>query len=245
MRELEKLKEDLAKYCEGKLVVLYEVGETDSFDTSEGVEFSGGDYKDFLRIAERLGVKIVYYFEAFGETKEDEIAEIDLGFVYDGVRHTLSSYASWYEKELEENQGMNEEEVSEEFDKKSAEDLAKELVTFAHKEYPDALLNDMYHIADVFWQAKGFERITKDASTRIKMDKVKRLAEQEIRNAVVKKEKEELPRIIEECVAWARDNGFNKLTEGNLQAFLLEKSLDLSYITQNIIYVKVNFELKK
>ena len=77
------------------------------------------------------------------------------------------------------------------------------------------------------------------------MEKVNQIAENEVMNTIVNEEKRQLPNIIEDCISWTKENGFYKLTRANMQAFLLEKGLHLTYLTQDALYIKVNFELKK
>jgi hypothetical protein len=208
MGELEKLKGEILKSC-GDRLILYEVDGGDLSEISEkSVEFAGGNYKDFLNIAEKLGAKIIYYSESFGEKKEDEIAEIDMGFVSDGILHTFSSLASWYEKEREESSGLDEEKMSEDFDSKSAEELAKELNQYVLKEFPDSTMGDIERLAEAFWESKGFDRYGKiDIKDRMKMDKAKEIMVKRLKDIQRKQEKTELPKLIEDCTNWARENG--------------------------------------
>jgi len=56
----------------------------------------------FLDMAAKVGAKIIYYYESFPANREKfaehagEIAGIDFGFIYDGIMHTLSLRADWY-----------------------------------------------------------------------------------------------------------------------------------------------------
>ncbi len=269
MGELEDFKKEFFDSYKDKFVI-YEVdGGLD--EVSRGsIEWAGDDYEEFLSFAEKLGAKIIYYGESFSPNEHpdnpkynEDIAEINIGFTHDGILHTFSSFTSWYEKELEEENPEEEEtEIDElgrrvnvaelrqrensikELNEKPPDELAKEMVEFAYKEFPDSL-TEFYNIADAFWQSKGLRVFSSDAKSRLKMDKVKQMAEKEVMSSVISKEKEQLPKIIEECISWAKGNGFNKLTRANLQAFLLEKELNLSYQTQDALYIKANFELKK
>jgi hypothetical protein len=157
--------------------------------------------------------------------------------------HIFTTDASWYEPEYIDDE--EDEKVLEKLGKMSAEEIAKDMVAFANKQFPDSL--DFFEIRNAFLAENGTDRfgVNMDANLRVKIDKADRLAQQQIMQAVVKKEKEELPKIVEECVKWAKENGFNKLTRSNLDAFLLEKSMSFSNPTHDALYIKVNFELKK
>ncbi len=249
MAELEALKNTILKEYKDKFV-FFELDGISPSDVKDSLMWAGDSYKEFLAMAEKLGSKIIYYSEAFPDTlekyakHEEDVAEVDLGFLHDGVLHTMSIYASWYtpNEDIEASEdGL--EGSAEELEKKPAEEIAKEMAEFAYKEFPDSLTN-FYHIADAFWQAKGFQRFNSDAKTRLKQDKVRQLAERQVMGAVITKEKGQLPKIVEDCVKWAKDNGFNKLTRSNLSAFLLEQDVSLSYQSQDALYIKVNFELK-
>ncbi|MDE2217310.1 MAG: hypothetical protein KGJ87_09160 [Planctomycetota bacterium] len=251
MTELEELKNTIIKKYKDKFVFFEMDGMSPDDIKGCSVTWAGDNYIEFLNMAERVGSKIIYYSEAFPDTLEkyakhiEDIAEIDLGFLCEGILHTMPIYASWYTptEDIIENE-VNAEKLPKEFEEKPAEEIAREMIEFAYREFPDSL-TDFYHVADAFWQSKGLQPFNSDAKTRLKMDKIKQIAEKQIMTSVISKEKEKLPKIVEECVKWAKENGFNKLTRGNLQAFLLEHGLDLSYPTQDALYIKVNFELKK
>jgi hypothetical protein len=77
------------------------------------------------------------------------------------------------------------------------------------------------------------------------------LAEREIRRDEenqrkerLKKEKEELPSLVSQCVDFARMNNLKRLTLSDVDTFVMEKDLDLMHETKRAIYAMANVKLK-
>ena len=86
---------------------------------------------------------------------------------------------------------------------------------------------------------------------RIKIEKAELLAEREIRKDEenqrkerLKKEKEELPSLVSQCVDFARMNGLKRLTVSDVDSFIMEKNLDLMHETKRALYSMANLKLK-
>jgi len=103
LKELEKIM--FEKYSDK--LVFFKIGDFHldfSIDDIPKVSWYGEDHNEFLDMAVKVGAKIIYYDEHFPyDTKEkyakhaDDIAELDLGFIHDGVFHTIKVYADWYD----------------------------------------------------------------------------------------------------------------------------------------------------
>jgi len=251
MGELEELKKSIIEKYSDKLVFFKILGPIEDIAASS-VSWDGEDYNEFLDMASKVGAKIIYYSEASPDdtiekyaTHADDIAEIDLGFMYDGILHTMPLYADWYTPG-EDIENVDEEEIMEQFDKKSAEEWAKELNQYIIKEFPNAKSWDIDRISETFWESKGFdESIKLDTKDKMKMDMVKDIVRKQQEDIIREREKQELPKIIEECIKWAKENGLKKLTKASLKAFLSEKEIYLSSVGENALYYKVNLELSK
>ena len=264
MPELEELKNAMLKRYDDKFV-FFELDGMSLGDIKSSMMWTGEDPKEFLSMAERLGCKIIYYSGAFPDTIEkyekhiEEIEEIELGFLHERILHTMSIYADWYTPNedilKEEGEEQKEEEFVEHLEKVTKEDLIKEIIEYTQKsnltvEHPSS---DTYRstsarpIVDGFLAEKGVDRYRTGLSpkTRLKLDYVADLIEDQEMRKILAEEKEALPQLIKKCVEWAKQNGFNKLTRGNLSAFLLEEESRMSGQSQDILYTKVNFELKK
>jgi len=113
------------------------------------------------------------------------------------------------------------------------------------KEFPNAKPEDIDRISDAFWESKGFEYIKLDTKDRMKMDMIKDIVRKQQEDIIREREKQELPKIVEECIKWAKENGLKKLTKASLNAFLAEKEIYLSSVGENALYYKVNLELSK
>ncbi len=235
MGELEGIKKDIITYCDDTLI-LYQVNGDLSEITKNYIVLDEKKHEKFLQIAKKLGSKIIYYSESFGETNNDDIAKIDLGFIHDGFMHIFSLYTSWYLKEIEEAEELEEGRMS--------ENLADEMVRFAYSEYSGSL-TDINTIARAFWEHKGIESRRIDMKAKEKLAKVKSIAEKKIMAYVLKKEKEELPHMVAECIAWASERKLKSLTPKKFKEFLAEKQLNLMYMTQDALFAAVNLELKK
>ena len=168
-------------------------------------------------------------------------------------------YADWYTPNddilKEEGEEQKEEAFVEHLEKVTKDDLAKEILDYAQKANltVEHFSSDTYRSAyarplvDGFLAENGIDRYRTGLSpkARLKLDSIATLIEDQVMKKIVTEEKEALPQLINECAEWARQNGFNKLTRGNLSAFLQEKEKRMSGQSQDVLYTKVNFELKK
>ena len=265
MGELEKLKSEIKEYCTKHDLILYEV-DGDDLTVGSTIEYTSGDYKDFLKVAEIVGAKLIYYEEAFGETKEDEIAEIYIGFAYNGVLHTLSTPASWYEKELEETYEEDEESENKSFARaidvdrantkkgidyiknNSEESIESEFSNFIKKEYPETLTGEI-EVSNAywqFWQGKGvYNEFSLDMRLKMKVDKIENAVETEITKERFEQEKALIPGLTKECIEWARNLGLKRISIPNLNTFLTDKKVKLTKLSFDILHTQVNITLKQ
>lgn len=264
MGELEKLKKELKKYCSDNGVILYEVDD-DNLTAENSIGFTSGDYKEFLKIAEKQGIKLIYYEETFGETKQNEIGEIYIGFAYNGILHTSSIIASWYEEELEETDEEDKEESVYSKDsvnmeirantksgliyikEKSEETIKIDFMEFGKKDYPDAYTGEalVIHIFKLFLESKGiYNEYNLSTKLQMKIDKVKDTVESEITQVRFEKEKSIMPGLINECATWIMELGLKRANQSNIYAFLNEKRIKLTNLSFDILYTQANNKLK-
>lgn len=97
----------------------------------------------------------------------------------------------------------------------------------------------MYTAREAFWQEKGVNRFY-SGKGRILMEKVSSIVERKLEA----KEKETLPQLIKDCIEWAKENGLKKITKSNINGFLAEKEVNLSFSNKDILYNRVNLKLK-
>ncbi len=258
MGELEDLKEKILKGYEGQFVFFQIEGPLEDIGHSVA-PWAGEDYKEFLVIAKKLGAKQIYYSEAFEDEGEhgEDIAELDLGFLFDDTLHLFHAYADWYEPDegLVENQENSKESLEKHIENTPVEELANEILDYAKKENIsiEHVSNNLYRtthatpIMDAFLAEKKIDRFRSllTSKTRVKLDRVTEFIESRALQKIHSEEKETIPPLTKECVEWAKQNGFNKLTRANLNAFLSEKDQKISSHSQDILYTRVNSELKK
>jgi len=148
--------------------------------------------------------------------------------------------------------GLVEKEVPDEIKSATPEELAAELIAFAKKEFPDK--ERVFIRGDVgrlFWGSKNVERWSAPADIRLKMEKAEMLAqrqlesEQEIKmKEQLEQEKTELPSLVNLCVDWAKKQGFKRVTQSDVDAFLLEKNMEILPQTKRSLYAMANVAIK-
>jgi len=118
-------------------------------------------------------------------------------------------------------------------------------------------------LIDMFWVSEGCGWISAetkwlppnsslDDNTRLKLMEAEEIAKDLLSRELSNREKEQykkereelLPSLIKECIEWAIDRGFKKVTKQDVEAFLFEKGIDVSKQTERGLYLMVNVELK-
>lgn len=137
----------------------------------------------------------------------------------------------------------------------TAEKLAEDFVAYANKEFPDEA-NISYVLSQASFLAlteKGFDErdVLIPPDILLKIERAKILARKQMEKERVNKEREQLaleksklPEITNNLYDWARANSFNRVTQGEIDAFLLEKEIDLSQKTRHQLQSIANLRLK-
>jgi len=133
---------------------------------------------------------------------------------------------------------------------RTAEELAAEILEFNKKEFPEATF--FHNISRLFWKSKGFDsRYGMPSEVAMKIEKAEILAERAIRDEIeterrerIEKEKEELPSLVSHCVDWARTNGLKRLTLADIDAYIMERNLEILKETRRALYAMANLTLK-
>ncbi len=133
-----------------------------------------------------------------------------------------------------------EAEVPEWLKSSTPEELADEILDWKRKEFSEGGCFGFHAISQYFWSSKGVETFLMPLEVQLKVQKAESLAEKEIR----KKEKEELPSLVNQCVDWARTNGLRRLTVADVETYILEKNLGILQETKRAIYAMANLKLK-
>lgn len=135
----------------------------------------------------------------------------------------------------------------------SPEKLAQELVAFAKTEFPADVDEKIWihQVSDYFWKNKKIDKYDLPTDIELKIEKAERIAEQllekEQKEQLEKRLEEEsarLPVLVEDCIKWAEEKGFKKVTHADIDAYLMKKKLDVHYETKRNLYATVNLEMK-
>jgi len=223
------------------------------------------DWTSFIEIAKEEGVKtiIVETIRGKDENHADDIGSITLAWIKEGIIYAFEKYTEWSveppREEVAPSIGVSygrEEQISkealEELQNKDENQLAEEMLAFVSKEFPDLDRVGLYHKSELFWNQKGIGRWRLEPKLQFKIEKVDTIfrekLEQELAKKVkeqIEKEKEILPKLIEECLEWAKKNQIKKVTKSNIDYFLTEKEIGLTKISRDIMYNQVNFKIQR
>jgi hypothetical protein len=152
--------------------------------------------------------------------------------------------------------GYEHEEISQrgipgEIKSATPEELAAELVSFAKKEFPDEERMWLRNIATLFWESKKIERWSLPPDIKLKIEKAEILAQRQLESERetkererLEKEKAELPSLVDSCVDWAKEHNLKRVTKADIEAFLLEKDIEVLPQTQRALYALVNVRLR-
>ena len=144
-----------------------------------------------------------------------------------------------------------EVEVPTEIKLATPEELAAKLVDFAKKEFPDEDRIWIRNVAQLFWGSKKVSRYGMPPEIQLKIEKAEILAQKQLEKEgevkereILEKEKVELPSLVSSCVDWAKDHGLKRITKADIDAFLLEKDIEILPQTQRSLYAMANVEIK-
>ncbi len=198
-----------------------------------------------------------------------KVGGIELSWIKGGAVFRHSIMAKWYEEfesQVQEIESQTEEinnqapdvESSDNVDTsgildKPTEDLTNELAEYADKFHSDSINRGkgFFHVVRSFWDEKGlsqtqtfgFERENPELAKKLKMVEIN--AEKKFNERLREKEKAIISNFVQPCVEWAKEHCMKKLTKGDLDYFLDEKDVYLTYSSRHILWAKVNIELKR
>jgi hypothetical protein len=134
---------------------------------------------------------------------------------------------------------------------KTAEEIAEDILEFKKKTFPEEESLSIYTVTNFFWERQGIEQFHMPSEIRLKIQQADTLAQimarkeqEKMKNERMEKETAELPSLVSRCVDWARTNGLKRVTVADVDAYILERNLDILKETRRAIYAKTNVELK-
>jgi len=144
-----------------------------------------------------------------------------------------------------------EAEVPDWIKTRTAEELAVEILEFKKKEFPEDEYLGLHTISNLFWENKGIEHYQMPSEIRLKINRANILARTQVhreaekqRKEQMQKEKEGLPSLVSHCIDWARTNGLKRLTLADIDAYIMERNLDILKETRRALYAMANVQLK-
>lgn len=135
------------------------------------------------------------------------------------------------------------------------EELAQNLIEFAKTEFVTDKNEQVWinsALTNYFWKSKNIiNRWGLPVEIEMKIEKAEKIAIQllqkeskEQSEKQIEQESADLPKLIEDCVKWAQQKGLKKVTHADIDAYLMNKKLDIHYETNRNLYSNVNLELK-
>jgi hypothetical protein len=165
------------------------------------------------------------------------------------------------ERIFKERQKYVESQISVKILNNTPEEIAALYLSYMEEIFPDEFDYKTYGYFDSFLGTMNINRSNQrwlSGDIKIKLQKAESIAENisgirrdEINNKRIEEEnkrfeeaKERLPKLIQNCVEWARAKGMSRVTVADVEVFTLEYDLDLNYKTSRALYAGSNVELK-
>ena len=86
---------------------------------------------------------------------------------------------------------------------------------------------------------------------QLKIEKAEMLAQKQFETERDVKEREQLekekmglPTLVGSCIDWAKDHGLKRVTQADVDAFLLDKNIDILSQTKRSLYAMANVSIK-
>jgi len=139
--------------------------------------------------------------------------------------------------------------IPKELKEKSVEELAKSMIEFLEKEYPElleskrpAVIRPLY----TYWKKMGVDMFLfhGDADTRIKIDRAEFIVQKEFEERALRRRKQRILELKPRVVEWAKKNGLGKITQADIEAFLLTEEISLTQEDGRVLARLVNLDLK-
>jgi len=252
MNDLEGFLKEILNFCSNRFAVFWlDEPITDTYESY--LIWGNRSFKDFLEVAEKLNVKLIYLCTIRGEENTEhsgEIGYIELSFLHNGVFHVFEKMTDWFEKSLYEeveNFEPETEKINKEILEKSVDELTNEMISFIEEKFNKNLNEIVKYLDDVqqqFWLEKGVEKYPLNPNLKIKLDKVNEKTERYFMNKIREREEELLPKLVQECVTWCKEHQLKWLTKEVLKQFLAEKNIHLTPLGTDKLHSQVNNKLR-
>jgi len=181
----------------------------------------------------------------------------------------MEHFTTQYDMELEEGlqtgsgftesglveSGLGEREVPNEIRLATPEELAAELISFAKEQLPNMeripIRRIIGMVSHLFWENKSVLRWGMPAEIQFKIDKAEMMAQEELgrereasAKAQLEKERDGLPSLVNSCIDWAKEHGLKRVTKAHIEAFLMDKNIEILPQTRNSLHALVSVQLR-
>lgn len=137
-----------------------------------------------------------------------------------------------------------DEGIPEEIKSARVEELAEIFKAFAKKEFLDQRASSC-KIYPLFFEGKNVKEWEFPVDLRLKIEKADTLARDQLMAERAVKDKDEVFSLVDPCVEWAKKYALKKVTEADLEAFILERDLhDLTRAKKMSLRSVVNNRLR-
>jgi len=139
--------------------------------------------------------------------------------------------------------------IPEELKEKSVEEIAKDMIEFLDKEYPELLEGRrpaVIRLLYPYWRKIGVDTFLfhGDADFRIKIQKAELIVRKEFEERALRKRKQWILELKPKLVEWAKKNRLEKITQADVEAFLLTNETNLTQEDGRILAKLANLDLK-
>ena len=141
--------------------------------------------------------------------------------------------------------------IPEELITTTPEEIATELIHYIKKEYEDEDTIWMHRVMPEFLLSKNIDVRMLPNEIQLKLEKVEKIVEKQIRDEQQTKMKEELeqqknqlPSLISQCIDWAKEQGLSRITKSDVEAFLIDRNIELLPQIQRSLYSMANVKMK-
>jgi len=154
-------------------------------------------------------------------------------------------------RDTPENHEVEEMVLPEDLISATPEELATVLIQFIKKEYSDEERIWRHNVILEFLLTKDINIRMLPMEIQLKLEKAERLADKQLTdekqvkmNEQLDQQKIELPSLVSQCVDWAKEQGLSRITKSDVEAFLMEKNIELLPDIHRKLYSLANVKIK-
>lgn len=221
MKDLEETKKEILDFINQKgfnifYGLIQDIRDTVLWNPSQG------NWKDFINISENEGIKTLIYSELM---LSEELAELSEAINQCQINRD----------EKEDVQRLKELRSK----LKSFEKYSKN-IAYIHLSWIKEGVRYLLQLASPWYDE--FQEVYQEAQNFLKEKEAISLEEEK---ASLKETKEKLSLLSTQILEWAKSEGLNRVTKGQVQVYLLENEIVLGWTEREMLYTMVNKELAK